>query len=79
MKKLIVTATIVLVGCAKPPPPEAITVVEQAKTAADVVEYRKLLKPCHARAIDAGSYAVYTACADAVDREVCAKNGDRCK
>lgn len=64
-------------GCASSPPES--TIVESVENAAAVAQYRLLLKPCREKGKDAGSYAVYVECADAVDREVCAKNGDRCK
>jgi hypothetical protein len=57
-------------GCQPPPSME---------NAAAVAQYEGLLEHCRQRGKVAGSYAVYEACADAVDRELCSTHGLRCK
>jgi hypothetical protein len=57
-------------GCQPVPPIE---------NAAAVAQYEGLLEHCRQRGKVAGSFAVYEACADAVDRELCNTRGLRCK
>ncbi len=57
-------------GCMPAPAVENIAAVNQ---------YEALLEHCRERGKVAGSYAVYEACADAVDRELCNTRGLRCK
>lgn len=86
MKKIIYAATLALVaaassvlpvllvlGCDHVPP--AINI----ENAAAVAQYEALLYDCRARGKTAGSYAVYEACAAAVDRGLCAERGLLCK
>jgi len=42
------------------------------------VSYDALLRECIERGKDAGSYAVYETCADALDRHYCMSKGLRC-
>lgn len=53
-------------------------VVQNAENAAAVAQYTALLEHCRARGKVAGSYAVYAACADAVDRDLCVTYRLRC-
>lgn len=52
---------------------------EAVENAAAVAQYEALLDDCKERGKTAGSYAVYEACANAVDRQLCAESGVRCK
>ena len=61
-----------LVACASVPP------VANVENAAAVAQYTTMLEHCRERGKAAGSYAVYQACADAVDRELCARQKLRC-
>lgn len=51
---------------------------EPVENAAAVAQYTALLDDCKAKGKDAGSYAVYEACADALDRHLCVESGVRC-
>lgn len=67
-----VALAVLLVGCASVPP------VVNVENAAAVAQYTALLEDCRERGKVAGSYAVYEACANAVDRELCARHKLRC-
>jgi hypothetical protein len=48
------------------------------ENAAALTQYERLLDDCRAKGKDAGSYAVYSACADQVDAHLCKDHGLRC-
>lgn len=62
-------------GCG---PREQAATVQGIENAAAVAQYTKLLDDCKAKGKDAGSYAVYDACADEVDRMICRASGAQC-
>ena len=87
MKELSDTVALVLwllvvgfvVGhCAGCQTSEGRAATDAVESAAAVARYRGLLDECRARGRDAGSYAVYDACADAVDRLFCRESALRC-
>lgn len=59
-------------GCAKPPPTTAF------ENAAAVAQYKALLVACREKGKAAKSYAVYEACADQVDADLCRTSSLRC-
>lgn len=59
-------------------PPEQQVITESVENATAVAQYKALLADCRARGKDAGSYAVYSACADALDAELCRGSALRC-
>lgn len=63
-------------GCKQAPPAETIT--QTVENAAAVAQYGLMLDACRAKGKDAGSYAVYEACADAIDSEICHHQQVRC-
>jgi hypothetical protein len=65
----------VVLRCAGCHPPAPGTEVENA---AAVAQYKALLVDCRARGKAARDYAVYEACADAVDAMLCAQRSLRC-
>jgi hypothetical protein len=48
------------------------------ENAAALAQYEQLLDQCRAKGKDAGSYAVYSTCADEVDAHLCKEQGLRC-
>ncbi len=62
-------------GCV---PREPTTIIQSIENAAAVAQYKGLLDDCRARGKAAKSYAVYEACADAVDAELCRARGSQC-
>jgi hypothetical protein len=66
---------VVGLGCVHPP---AVQVVESVENAAAVAQYKLLLDACRAKGRDAGALAVYEACADEVDAEMCRTKAQRC-
>lgn len=63
------------VGCT---PAEQTTVVETVESQAAVAQYKLLLADCRAKGKAARDYAVYAACADALDAELCRTRGAQC-
>ena len=60
-------------GCKDVPP------AVNPENAAAVAQYEGLLDACKEAGKDAGSYAVYAACADDVDARLCRSTGVLCK
>lgn len=69
MRALI--AVLALANCSLPP-------VVNVENAAALAQYERLLDDCKSRGKDAGSYAVYAACADEVDAHLCKEQHLRC-
>lgn len=71
MAVLLAVGHVAVYACDKPP-------AQNVENVAAVAQYEALLSECRKVGKDAGSYAVYAACADAVDRKLCSENGLRC-
>lgn len=69
---------LVLVACAHTTP-ETQIIHETVENAAAVAQYKLALTKCREKGKAAGSYAVYEACADAVDADLCHNSALRCE
>lgn len=67
---------VALVSCSSPQEQQVIT--ETVENAAAVAQYKLLLADCKKKGKEAGSYAVYEACADEIDHELCRVRALRC-
>lgn len=64
--------------CAGCTPPEQQVITENVENAAAVAQYKALLAECRERGRAARSMAVYDACADQLDAELCRTSALRC-
>jgi Flp pilus assembly protein TadD len=65
-----------LAGCASRQDQQVIT--ETVENGEAVLQYKRLMAACRAQGRDAGSYAVYAECADAIDADLCRRKSLRC-
>lgn len=68
----------ILAHCAGCAPPVAQVFTETVENAEAVAQYKGLMADCRARGREAGSYAVYEVCADAIDADLCRRKSLRC-
>jgi len=65
-----------LAGCASPQEQQVIT--ETVENGAAVAQYKLLLADCRKKGREADSYAVYEACANGIDADLCRRKSLRC-